>query len=65
MNNQIKRVKENVTLEKWKRRIMDFNQSAMTVPQWCKVNNVGISTFYKFIQVIIIRMKKYDRSYNN
>ena len=48
MNNQIKQAKENVTVEKWKRRITDFNQSGMTVSERCKVNNVGVSTFYKY-----------------
>lgn len=48
MDDQIKQVKENVTVEKWKRRIMDFNQSGMNVPVWCKADNVGISTFYKY-----------------
>lgn len=56
MNNQIKQAKENVTVEKWKRRITDFNQSGMTVPEWCKVNNVGVFTFYKYQRQIRLEL---------
>lgn len=56
MNNQVKQAKENVTVEKWKRRITDFNQSGMTVPEWCKVNNVGVFTFYKYQRQIRLEL---------
>lgn len=60
MDNQIKQAKENITVKKWKRRIMEFNQNGMTVPGWCKVNNIGLSSFYKYQRQI--RMELLCRS---
>lgn len=56
MDDKIKKTKTDVKLEEWKKLLTDFNCSSMSVTQWCKTNNIGKSTFYKYQRLVRMSM---------
>jgi len=42
--DKISRVKEEVKLEEWSKKIQECKSSGLTVAQWCENNNLNIKT---------------------
>lgn len=52
MDDNIKQTKQNFNLQKWKGLIADFNNSNMSLNQWCHLNHIGKSTYYKYQRLV-------------
>ena len=52
MEDSVKKTKHELNILKWKQLITDFNNSDMTLSQWCGLNHVGKSTYYKYLRLI-------------
>ena len=44
--------KHELNVLKWKQLITDFNNSDMTLSEWCDLNHVSKSTYYKYLRLI-------------
>lgn len=52
MEDSVKKTKHELNILKWKQLITDFNNSDMTLSEWCDLNHVGKSTYYKYLRLI-------------
>lgn len=52
MEDSVKKTKHELNILKWKQLITDFNNSDMTLSEWCYLNHVGKSTYYKYLRLI-------------
>lgn len=41
MDDNIRKTKQELSIQKWKQLIEDFNNSDMTLSEWCDSNHVG------------------------
>ncbi|MFQ6837940.1 MAG: hypothetical protein ACLRSU_10540 [Thomasclavelia spiroformis] len=44
MDDNIRKTKQELSIQKWKQLIEDFNNSDMTLSEWCDSNHVGKAT---------------------
>ena len=52
MEDNVKKTKHELNILKWKQLITDFNNSDMTLSEWCDLNHVGKCTYYKYLRLI-------------
>lgn len=52
MDNQIQKAKNMVHIQFWAARIQECKNSGMSTREWCKVNNICISTYYKNLKIV-------------
>ena len=52
MDDNIRKTKQELSIQKWKQLIEDFNNSDMTLSEWCDSNHVGKATYYKYLRLI-------------
>lgn len=50
--DNVKKTKHELNVLKWKQLITDFNNSDMTLSEWCDLNHVSKSTYYKYLRLI-------------
>ena len=50
--DEIGEVKKAIRHENWKRMYEDYQNSGMTVKEWCKAQNIPVKTFYYRLKVI-------------
>lgn len=46
LDNSLKVVAHNTLLQEWAKLVKECRSSGLSVKEWCKENNVGLSTFY-------------------
>ncbi len=55
MNNiteVITEIKSHVSLQEWQNRILDCQNSGISVKEWCRINNISPSTYYARLRKI-------------
>lgn len=52
MDDNIKKTKQDLKILKWKQLIDDFNNSDLSLSEWCDLNHVGKATYYKYLRLI-------------
>ena len=52
MNDNIRKTKQDLCIQKWMQLIEDFNNSDMTLSEWCDSNHVGKATYCKYLRLI-------------
>ena len=52
MDDNIRKTEQELSIQKWKQLIKDFNNSDMTLSEWCDSNHVGKATYYKYLRLI-------------
>ena len=52
MDDNIRKTKQELSIQKWKQLIEDFNNSDMTLSEWYNSNHVGKATYYKYLRLI-------------
>ena len=57
----ITEIKTTVSLEQWKQRIMDCQQSGMKIKAWCRENGVATSSYYHYLRKIRENMLQESR----
>lgn len=50
--DQIAIVKERVRRKEWAERIRQCSSSGLTIPEWCKQNNINPKTYYYHLRKI-------------
>ena len=50
--DNVKKTKHELNVLKWQQLITDFNNSDMTLSEWCDLNHVSKSTYYKYLRLI-------------
>ncbi len=48
----ITEIKTTVSMEQWQQRIMDCQQSGMSIKAWCRENGVATSSYYHYLRKI-------------
>ena len=48
----ITEIKTTVSMEQWQQRIMDCQQSGMSIKAWCQENGVATSSYYHYLRKI-------------
>lgn len=48
----ITEIKTTVSLEQWQQRIMECQQSGMSIKAWCRENGAAISSYYHYLRKI-------------
>ena len=48
----ITEIKTTVSMEQWQQRIMDCQQSGMSIKSWCRENGVATSSYYHYLRKI-------------
>ena len=56
MNKSIRTLRQEQNLSLWATQVEEYNNSGLSVTQWCKNNNISVSTFWN-------RQKKVYESY--
>ncbi len=46
----IKKIKEQVSEEEWRERILDCQNSGLPVSEWCRENNIVPTTYYRHLR---------------
>lgn len=52
MTTAITEIKSKVTLEEWKQRILECQQSGKSVRCWCAENGLSVSSYYHYLRKI-------------
>lgn len=52
IEGNVKKTKNGLNILKWKQLITDFNNTDMTLSEWCDLNHVGKSTYNKYLRLI-------------
>lgn len=52
MDDNVKQTIQNFNFEKWKGLVADFNNSNMKIDDWCRLNRIGKSTYYKYQRLV-------------
>ena len=48
----ITEIKTTVSMEQWQQRIMECQQSGMSIKAWCQENGVATSSYYHYLRKI-------------
>ena len=48
----ITEIKTTVSMEQWQQRIMECQQSGMSIKAWCQKNGVATSSYYHYLRKI-------------
>lgn len=48
----ITEIKTRVTMDEWKQRILDCQNSGMSIKTWCRENGVATSSYYHYLRKI-------------
>lgn len=48
----ITEIKTTVSMEQWQQRIMDCQQSGMSIKAWCRENGVATNSYYHYLRKI-------------
>ena len=48
----ITEIKTTVSMEQWQQRIMECQQSGMSIKAWCRENGVATSSYYHYLRKI-------------
>ena len=48
----ITEIKTTVSMEQWQQRIMECQQSGMSIKAWCQENSVATSSYYYYLRKI-------------
>jgi transposase-like protein len=52
ITTEITEIKTTVSMEQWQQRIMDCQQSGMSIKAWCQENGVATSSYYHYLRKI-------------
>lgn len=52
MTTAITEIKSKVTMEEWKQRILECQQSGKSVRCWCAENGISVSSYYHYLRKI-------------
>ena len=52
ITTEITEIKTTVSMEQWQQRIMDCQQSGMSIKAWCRENGVATSSYYHYLRKI-------------
>ena len=52
ITTEITEIKTTVSMEQWQQRIMECQQSGMSIKAWCQENGVATSSYYHYLRKI-------------
>ena len=52
ITTEITEIKTTVSMEQWQQRIMDCQQSGMSIKAWCQENSLATSSYYHYLRKI-------------
>lgn len=52
MTTAITEIKSKVTMDEWKQRILECQQSGKSVRSWCTENGMSVSSYYHYLRKI-------------